>query len=130
MTGVGGTGEEGEPSASGGGVSIFFARPSWQSGLGIPLANSRHVPDVALTASGIQNGYLVFIGGEQDVYGGTSVPTPAFAALAVLLNQHLVLSGIQSAAGLGNINPKLYSLAQTAPSVFYDITSGDKHCDG
>jgi uncharacterized protein (TIGR03437 family) len=36
-----------------------------------------------------------------------------------LLNQYT------QSAGQGNINPKLYSLAQTSPSVFHDITTGD-----
>src|SRR5262249_25645928 len=32
---------------------------------------------------------------------------------------------IQPNAGLGNMNPRLYSLAQTNPGVFHDITTGD-----
>ena len=87
--------------------------------------NARHVPDVSLSASADHDGYLVVTGGADVVYGGTSVPTPSFAGIATLLNHSLVRSGAQSSAGLGNINPKLYSLAQTDAGVFHDITTGN-----
>ncbi len=116
---------DGEPSASGGGASIFFQKPSWQTGPGVPADNARHVPDISLTASADHDGYLVFTGGQEQIYGGTSAPTPSFAGVAVLLNQYLVSKGIQSSPGVGNMNPNLYSLAQTNPSVFHDITTGN-----
>src|SRR5947209_1026372 len=115
----------GQPSASGGGASIFFAKPSWQNGAGIPNDNTRHVPDVAMAASPEHDGYLTYTGGNLEIFGGTSVPTPVFAGLAALLNQYAVANGIQSSAGLGNINPNLYTLAQTRPDAFHDVTSGD-----
>ena len=115
----------GTPSATGGGASIYFAKPSWQTGPGVPADNARHVPDVSLAASPDQDGYLVVTGGGDFVYGGTSVSTPAFAGIATLLNQSLVQSGAQGSAGLGNMNPKLYSLAQTTTGVFHDTTAGD-----
>ena len=37
-------------SASGGGYSIFYPRPTWQVGPGIPAGTARGVPDVSLTA--------------------------------------------------------------------------------
>jgi hypothetical protein len=42
-----------------------------------------------------------------------------------LLNQDVVLSGVQSAPGLGNINPTLYHLAAKNPTAFHQITTGD-----
>ena len=59
------------------------------------------------------------------VYGGTSVSAQVFAGIAALMNQYLVSSGKQAAPGLGNINPQLYSLAQTSSGVFHDITTGN-----
>jgi uncharacterized protein (TIGR03437 family) len=115
----------GSPSAGGGGASIFFAKPSWQSGPGVPGDGARDVPDVALAASADHDGYLTFTGGNMQVVGGTSAGAPSFAGLATLLNQYLVSNGAQSSAGLGNINPQLYSLARTAPAVFHDITTGN-----
>ena len=34
-------------------------------------------------------------------------------------------SGVQARPGLGNINPRLYQLAQTARGVFHDVTAGN-----
>ncbi len=123
---------DGQPAASGGGPSAVFSKPAWQTGPGVPDDNARHVPDVSLAASADHDGYLVYTGGKLQVFGGTSVPAPSFAGLAVLINQYLVVNGKQSTAGLGNINPTLYSLAQSAPAAFHDITSGDNsvtvHC--
>jgi uncharacterized protein (TIGR03437 family) len=116
---------DGSPSSTGGGASKFFPKPSWQVGNGVPGDNARHVPDVAMNASADHDGYLVFSQGADAVFGGTSVPTPIYAGLAAVLNQYLVANKVQSVPGLGNINPTLYALAQNAPSVFHDITSGD-----
>ena len=116
--------EDGSPSASGGGASIFFTKPSWQVGNGVPSDNARHVPDVSLAASPDHDGYLVYTGGSLQVYGGPSVPTPSFAGIATLINQYLVANG--GAAGLGNINPNLYALAQSNyAGIFHDITVGN-----
>jgi hypothetical protein len=57
--------------------------------------------------------------------GGTSAGTPFFAGVLALLNQFVVSNGIQSRPGLGNINPRLYQLAQTTRGVFHDVTAGD-----
>ena len=116
---------DGVPSASGGGASVLFQRPSWQTGIGVPSDNARHVPDVALAASADHDGYLVYTGGQQQVYGGNSAPTPSFAGIALLLNQYLVSNGIQTSVGLGNMNPKLYALAASNPAVFHDVTTGN-----
>jgi uncharacterized protein (TIGR03437 family) len=110
---------QGQPSATGGGASIYFTKPYWQSVPGVPGDNVRHVPDISLNASPGHDGYLVYSSGGQQVFGGTSVPTPIFAGIAALLNQYL------SAGGVGNINPRLYALAQTAPDVFHDVAAGD-----
>ncbi len=110
---------DGEPSASGGGASILFSKPSWQTGPGVPADNARDVPDVALNASDDHDGHLVYTSGSLQIYGGTSVSAPSFAGLTVLLNQKL------GSGGVGNINPKLYSLAQSNGSIFHDVTTGN-----
>lgn len=119
------SGIDGSPSASGGGASIYFSKPPWQSGPGVPRDNTRDVPDVSLSGSADHDGYFVYTGGKLDVYGGTSVTVQVFAGIAALLNQFLVSSGAQPQPGLGNMNAKLYSLAQTAPQAFHDITTGN-----
>jgi uncharacterized protein (TIGR03437 family) len=52
------------------------------------------------------------------------VSAPLVAGIVALLNQRLVSTGAQSTPGLGNINPALYTLAQTAPGAFHDVVSG------
>ena len=110
---------DGEPSASGGGASILFSKPSWQTGPGVPADNARHVPDVSLNASDAHDGHLVYTSGSLQIYGGTSLSAPSFAGLTALLNQKL------SSGGVGNINPNLYSLAQSNAGIFHDVTAGN-----
>ena len=122
--------------ASGGGASIFFPKPSWQTGTGVPPDTHRDVPDISLSASPDHDGYLLcsqtdgagnasctsgFRDSQQflDVVGGTSAAAPTFAAIVALLNQYL------GSSGLGNINPTLYSLAASNPSAFHDVTTGN-----
>ncbi len=116
---------DGSPSASGGGASIFFSKPSWQTGPGVPSDGARDVPDISMNASADHDGYDAIMNGKTFSVGGTSAPTPIFAGIATILNQYLVQNGSLSKPGLGNINPNLYSLAQSAPAAFHDVTTGD-----
>jgi subtilase family serine protease len=116
---------DGQPSASGGGASVLFSKPSWQTGAGVPDDSARDVPDVSLMASANHDGSLIYTNGSLRAVGGTSVAAPAFAGIAALLNHYLVANGLQTSAGLGNMNPRLYSLAQSRPDAFHDITTGD-----
>jgi len=110
-------------AAGGGGVSVWFGKPQWQTGPGVPNDGARDVPDVALTASNFHDPYFVFTGGQTMLVGGTSASAPVFAGMVALLNQYLVGTGVQSQPGLGNMNPMLYYLAQYN-GVFHDITVG------
>ena len=118
----------GSLTAGGGGRSIYFSKPSWQTGNGVPNDNARDVPDISLNASGAHDGYLMCSGGScvngfrssgggLTVVGGTSVGAPAFAGVVAIINQ-------LTNSAQGNINGKLYSLAASAPAVFHDITGG------
>lgn len=123
-------------SASGGGASAFFAKPSWQTGAGVPNDNARDVPDISLDASPGHDAYLVcseepsgqpadctngFRDSQTnlDVVGGTSAGAPVFGAILALINQET-----HSAEGQGNINYILYPLVAQDPTAFHDITSG------
>ena len=110
-------------AASGGGLSQVFPKPAWQIAPGVPDANSRAIPDVALSA-GIHDGYLVVAGGQPVVVSGTSAAAPAFAGIVALVNHYQVLNGVSTQYGQGNINPNLYSIARNTAGVFHDITSG------
>jgi len=105
--------------SSGGGPSIFYPKPLWQIAPGVPKDGARDVPDVSFNASSSVAGYLTVASGVLHASGGTSASTPAMAGVVALLNQY------QKQNGLGNINPRLYQIAQAAPSVFHDVTGGD-----
>jgi len=115
----------GNPGAGGGGASTVFAQPTWQTGLGVPNNGARNVPDISLAASPDHDGYMVYSGGQLAVFGGTSAGTPSFAGIAALLNHYLVSTGAQTVPGVGNMNPRLYALAQSGTGVFHDVTAGD-----
>jgi kumamolisin len=106
--------------ASGGGVSGFFALPSWQTGLNAvdnqgksTALSKRGVPDVAGNADP-QTGYDVRIDGTDTVIGGTSAVAPLWAALIARINQ---VSGKPA----GYLNPSLYQ----NPNALRDITRGN-----
>jgi len=135
----------------GGGKSILFTKPTWQTGVpGIPQDGQRDVPDISLSASVAHDPYLVctqvqlasnptgpFVGScgngfriadgtavdNQDLtaFGGTSLGAPSFAGVLALIEQKL---GSQQ----GLINKALYSIASNATtyaSAFHDITLGN-----
>ncbi len=126
-------------AAGGGGASLYFAKPSWQVGTGVPADSARDVPDIALNAAASHVGYLYcipIVAGDPNAtldsctngfrnalgnlasVGGTSAGTPSFAGVLALVEQKL-----GSTTGLGNINPVLYGLGGTA--AFHDITTGN-----
>ena len=136
-------------SASGGGASALFAKPSWQTGVpGIPNDGKRDVPDIAVYASPDLPGYLV-CSSDQSVWnsgqvsscssgfrdsstglltvlGGTSFGGPIYAGVVAIINQEKNYT-----TGQGLINPTLYTLAAnstTYASAFHDITSGNNDC--
>ncbi|MBZ5602426.1 MAG: Ig-like domain repeat protein [Acidobacteriia bacterium] len=111
--------------ASGGGASVFFSKPFWQAGPGVPDDKARDVPDVSMNASAVHDGVEVVSAGTLIAVGGTSVGAPIFAGVTGLLNHYLMSKSTISAPGLGNINPTLYRLAQSTTDVFHDVTTGD-----
>lgn len=119
-------------SASGGGASAagFFAKPSWQTGPGVPSDGRRDVPDIAFNASPAHDPYLICsqgscVNGFRDAsnnlsaVGGTSAGAPAFAGVLAIINQ------ATQSSGQGNANQTLYSLAVSTPSAFHDIQTGN-----
>ncbi len=127
-----------------------YAKPSWQTGTGVPADGKRDVPDVSLFASGgLPDGlsgsaYLVcetintstcdygdVNGVEMQEIGGTSASSPAFAGIMAL-----VLQKTGEAQGLANVefykffagenltNCKSASVPVTGTNscIFYDVT--------
>ena len=134
-------------SAGGGGVSLYFPKPTWQTGVaGIPTSSFRLVPDISLDSSEVNAPYLYCSSdasatsggscsngtfrnttgtGYFTAAGGTSFAAPIFAGLLSIIEQKL------NTNGLGLLGPTLYSLASnstTYASAFHDITSGTTAC--
>jgi len=110
---------------TGGGASMYFPQPSWQTNAGVPNDGWRHVPDISFNASVYVVPYYVYCSRCDDTdrgaeyVGGTSAATPTMAGVVALLNQSLGTNG------LGNINPTIYSLWQTAPTAFHNNITGN-----
>jgi uncharacterized protein (TIGR03437 family) len=111
-------------AAGGGGASMLFSKPGWQTGPGVPDDKARDVPDLSLSAA-FHDGYFTVSRGSAVIFTGTSASSPSFAGIVALLNQYLVSNKTIAQPGLGNINPTLYRMAVTTPAAFHDVTSGD-----
>ncbi|HEY0705115.1 MAG TPA: S53 family peptidase [Candidatus Acidoferrales bacterium] len=124
------------------------AKPSWQTGAGVPSDNHRYVPDVSLFAStGFLTGSFYVVCQLDNTMGqdgtpcnlsanafafggagGTSVSTQVFAGIMALIDQ-------KAGGRQGNINPMFYTLANNqagkcasgSPASncdFYDVSAG------
>jgi kumamolisin len=102
----------------GGGDSIFFSRPTWQTGAGVPAGAKRLVPDVSLVADP-GTGALVVLNGAGAQIGGTSLSAPIWAGFCALINEARQRA---NKPFLSFLNPLLYPLMGTA--CFRDITAG------
>ena len=110
--------------ATGGGTSAIFAKPSYQTGPGVPSGTLRVLPDASLATSSqpqLNAGY--YWGNDSGTLlcceGGTSIATPIWAGISKLLAQ-------KEAGRVGNTNPQLYKLGGLAWAAgLRDVTSGD-----
>ncbi len=118
MTPQGAVSSETAWAGSGGGASIFFTRPAWQKGAGVPAGDKRLVPDVSLVADP-NTGALLILNGKAIQIGGTSWSAPVWAGFCALINEARARA---NKPAMGFLNPQLYPLAG-APC-FRNITSG------
>jgi kumamolisin len=112
--------------STGGGVSVFYNRPSWQ-GVKVKSLNKgsidgRIVPDVAAVAG--NPFYDLIVLGRDSPNGGTSAAAPVWAALIARINANL-----PSAKRQRFLTPLLYNLAPSGQTVgtigCNDITQGN-----
>jgi kumamolisin len=106
--------------ATGGGVSVVFPLPGWQTSAGVPpvaggQATGRGVPDVSSLADPETPFVIPQPDGSLGGVGGTSAAAPLWAALLARCN---------AAVGkrLGFLNPSLYAMPAGS---LRDVTRGD-----
>jgi subtilase family serine protease len=110
------------PFATGGGVSEFFARPSYQNGVAQVTGRDRGVPDISLSAAcnGAVTTYSSFPGTTAGwhLVCGTSESAPLLAGIVALADQ-------MAGHPLGLINAALYSLSAAHAPGLVDVTQGN-----
>lgn len=127
--GKGGVAVESAWGRSGGGVSAFEARPSYQAGVVMQTTTKRANPDVALV-SDPATGLAVCDSKANGVktpwraYGGTSIAAPQWAGIAAIVAQGRALRGAAPLDGRKELLPALYSLPAAD---FRDIVSGSSN---
>jgi subtilase family serine protease len=113
----------GSPTATGGGRSVVFSRPSYQRGIA-HLHGRRGVPDISMSAA-VDGSALVYLDAKVGagpagffLIGGTSESSPLFAGIVAIADQW-------AGHGLGLLNPAIYRLlAHHAPGIV-DVTRGN-----
>jgi subtilase family serine protease len=128
---------------TGGGFSAQFARPSYQDVAVNNYLNIGNLPKVPTTSTnypskgfnikgrgypdvaGLGHNYPVAIAGNFYNVDGTSASSPLVAAMIGLVNNERLNAG---KAPLGFVNPLVYSLAQSHPEIFTDVTVGTNNC--
>jgi len=112
--------------STGGGVSVFYARPNWQNvkvkSLNTGSIDGRVVPDVAAVAG--QPFYDVIVLGRDSPNGGTSAAAPVWAALIARVNANLASGKRQRF-----LTPLLYKITPSGQTIgtmaCNDITQGN-----
>jgi subtilase family serine protease len=115
-------------SGSGGGISAYESRPSYQpstysNGSGTGTSSMRMVPDVAYNGSS-NSPFAIYdtsgYGGWLQVYG-TSAGAPQWAALVAIADQGRAINNQSTLDGPTQTLPAIY---QVSSSDFHDITTG------
>ncbi|KVE42273.1 S53 family peptidase [Burkholderia sp. BDU5] len=108
--------------ATGGGYSKNEAVPAWQRGVLGTSSKTRAVPDVAFDADG-RSGAHVYVNGETEQWGGTSLAAPIFAG---------IWARMQSDNGnrLGFPLASLYRYVPSNGALVHDVKSGNNGSGG
>ncbi|HEX3470333.1 MAG TPA: Ig-like domain repeat protein [Silvibacterium sp.] len=126
-----------------------YAKPSWQTGVGVPQDGVRDLPDVSLAAADEHDGYIFCYEGscqwtknsdgsitleQAAIVGGTSAASPSMAGIMALVEQkHGQFQGVANyqlyqlanAQQSGSCNSsQLTDPTQKSSCVFHDITLG------
>ena len=114
-----------------GGISTYFAQPSYQHGIVSQSTKYRTVPDVSYQADNSTEGFAVYdtvaINRQTGWFnaGGDSAGAPQWAALVTIANQERVAAGLPTLDGPTQTLPGLYALAgANYAAYFHDVTTG------
>ncbi|HEX9048159.1 MAG TPA: protease pro-enzyme activation domain-containing protein [Verrucomicrobiae bacterium] len=118
-------------SASSGGVSSYYAIPSWQANISMAAnlgsTTQRNVPDVAMVADNV---FVYYNNGSRGAFGGTSCAAPLWAGYMALVNQQAANTGN---APPGLINAAVYAIgagqnsSYSYSACFHDTTAGNNY---
>jgi len=105
---------------SGGGVSSYFAKPSWQVGPGVPSNKKRDIPDIAFDADE-NTGLDTYYEGNWYTGYGTSYGGPNMAGYWALVLEAL------KGKSTGNVAPLFYKLGASSSYTtdMHDVTTGN-----
>jgi len=131
--------------SSGGGASVVLGntKPVWQAGVtGIPTANTRFLPDVAMAAAG-HDGYALCLDASCEgsspgfaILSGTSAAAQVFGGVMALVDQKMggrvgianfalyKLAGTETLASC-NASNVLPALPPASTCIFNDVTAGN-----
>jgi hypothetical protein len=112
-------------SSSGGGISSYEPKPSYQSSV-TQSASQRTIPDVSIdgdpnTGVDVYDSYNGGYAGRWYQIAGTSFSSPAWAGLIAIANQGRAGVGLSPLIGKTQTLPAIYS---ASTSDFHDVTSG------
>ncbi len=112
-----------QEGATGGGVSDFFLKPSYQANANVPPTVNpskfvgRGLPDVSGDADP-STGYVVLVDGESSVIGGTSAVAPLWAGFAACVNSSI-------GKRLGQLSSLVCLQIAPVAGTFHDVTVGN-----
>ena len=119
-------GSESGWSGSGGGISVYESKPSYQNGVVTQSTTKRSNPDVAYD-SDPSTGFAVYdsfnngTASPWSQFGGTSAAAPQWAALTAIVDQGRALAGLGALDGRTQLLPAIYALNA---GDFHDVTTG------
>jgi kumamolisin len=106
--------------AGGGGRSVLYAKPSYQTAL-TPKDGRRDVPDVSLLSDDVNDGLFIYQGGLSGGNGGTSEAAPQWAGLLAIVEQRRA-----NYKSVVDPHVRLYQLAlKSRASYFHDVLTGN-----
>ncbi|MCY2928937.1 MAG: hypothetical protein NTV86_05480 [Planctomycetota bacterium] len=126
-TGWGNGTSSGTLGGSGGGISRYVNKPSYQNDVVTQSTKRRCIPDIAMDADPntgvpVYDSWDFGVSTPWNQFGGTSLSAPLWAGLISIVDQGRVLSGRTNLDGPSQTLPAIYALPSQN---LHDVTSGN-----